>query len=71
MKKNIKLRVALLKRDLTYEDLSKISGVSRVYITMAISGRLNLKMAEKQSIAEALDMPVSDLFPVVDGAENE
>ncbi len=60
--KNVKLKLALYEKGITQSELSKKTKIPSSYISLAISGRLNLTSAEEKQIADTLNMKVLELF---------
>ncbi len=61
MQKNLKLKIALMQKNLTQRDLAKATRIPEASLSLAIRGRLILSDQQWQRIASTLDMPVSDL----------
>ena len=62
LKKNHQLRTAIIDAGITQVELSKVTGISRGYISLALAGRYNMDRAEKQKVAEALGRQPDELF---------
>jgi transcriptional regulator with XRE-family HTH domain len=63
MKPNSKLKAAIHERGTTTTALAKELGIPRTYISMALSGRMNLQPSEMARIAEALGKEIHEVFP--------
>ena len=53
--------------NMTQQDLANASGLDRTYISMVEHGRQNLTMGAVVKIADALDVPVTELVSPEDG----
>lgn len=60
--KNIKLKVARVKKELTQEELAEIVGVTRQTIGMIEAGNYNPTLNLCIEICKALDKTLNDLF---------
>lgn len=60
--KQSKLRQAIFEVGTTQRAIAKKAGISHTILSQAITGRLNLTEDEKTRIANALNMPIADLF---------
>ncbi|MGV3487159.1 MAG: helix-turn-helix transcriptional regulator [Tuberibacillus sp.] len=61
-KKNIKLKMARVERDLSQEELARLIGVSRQTIGLIESGKYNPTLNLCLSICHALSKTLDDLF---------
>ncbi len=57
-----KLRELRRKRDITQEKLAELSGLSLQYIGEIERNRRNPSLTSMESLAEALDIPIGELF---------
>jgi transcriptional regulator with XRE-family HTH domain len=57
-----KVREERLKRGLSQEELAEEAGVHRTYVGMIERAEKNITLRNIQKVAEALDLPISDLF---------
>lgn len=62
MKKNGRLKRIMFEKGITQRELAEKTGICRVYLSLHINGRVNLKDLEKLRVAEALGCKVSDVF---------
>lgn len=60
--KIFKIKQVLFEMGKTQTWLSKEAKVNRAYLSLAISGRVNLTDSEKTRIANVLGLPIADLF---------
>lgn len=57
-----RLKALRIERQMTQDDLAKAAGVSTAFISSVERGINSPSFATLESIAEALDVPVQDLF---------
>lgn len=57
-----KVREERLKKGLSQEELAEKAGVHRTYVGMIERAEKNITLRNIQKVAEALDLPISDLF---------
>ncbi len=57
-----KVREERLKKRFSQEELAEKAGVHRTYIGMVERAEKNITLRNIQKVAEALDLPISDLF---------
>lgn len=57
-----RLKALRIEKQMTQEDLAKAAGVSTAFISSVERGINSPSFATLESIAEALDVPVQDLF---------
>lgn len=62
IKKNIKMKLARVEKDLSQEELSVLVGSSRQTIQLIEAGKYNPTIKLCIKIAEALDKTLDDLF---------
>ncbi len=56
------IRAARNRRKLTQQDLADAAGLDRTYISLVEHGKQNLTIGATLKIADALDVPINDLF---------
>jgi len=59
----LKLRIELLKRDLTQADLARGIGRSPAHVSRILSGRIRARARDRRRIVQFLGLPKSKLFP--------
>lgn len=57
-----KVREERLKKGLSQEELAEKAGVHRTYVGMIERAEKNITLRNIQKVAEALDLPISNLF---------
>ena len=62
MKKNIALKVAILKSGLSQRELSKITEISESLLSLAVNGKINLLKEQSERISKALKTDVSEFL---------
>ena len=61
--KLLKLKIALVKRNLTQADLAQAIERSPSYVCRVILGRVRVRVRDRNRIAEVLGLPEKELFP--------
>jgi ribosome-binding protein aMBF1 (putative translation factor) len=68
MTKNLKLKTAIIKRDLTQREIARKVNIHESVLSHAISGRWNFTRVEQEKIAEALGVDSREIFQENAGA---
>lgn len=69
--KNLTLKIALLKQDITQRQLSKKSGIDEPTISRIATGRMVPDQQERQKIAEIVGLPEQELFMEVNNERSK
>jgi transcriptional regulator with XRE-family HTH domain len=62
MGRNVRLKALLFERGLTGSELAERVSIPRSYLSLAMTGRLNLSADEKRKIAMVLNVPIEEVF---------
>ncbi len=57
-----RVRELRLEKKFSQEDLAELSGLHRTYISSVELGKRNISLRNIELIAQALEVPLSDLF---------
>jgi transcriptional regulator with XRE-family HTH domain len=63
MAKNINLKIAIFRKGITQQELSKQTGIPRAYISQAIHGRYVFEAEEWRKIAKELGVTMEEIRP--------
>ncbi len=66
-----KIEVYLAKQCMSYNDLSKASGISRITIQKMIYNKVNARPVTIGKIAKALQVPVTDIIETTAATVNQ
>ncbi len=61
--RNGKLAGRMVELGLNQKTISEKTGIARTLISMAVCGRYNLTVGEKEKIASALSTTIENIFP--------
>jgi DNA-binding XRE family transcriptional regulator len=62
MKQNLKLLLAIRKRDMRQVDFARLLNIHATTLSAVINGRLNLSTAQKEKYARTLGVKVEEIF---------
>ena len=62
MRKLTPLKLTILERGLTQREISRRSGLDEGRMSLACNGHLILDPIQQAQVAQALEMPVSEIF---------
>lgn len=65
------VRAAAARRRMSGTQLARLIGVSQVAMSRRLNGRMAFRVDELAILAEALDVPISDLLPVTRASRAE
>ena len=64
-KLGLKIRIERQKRKTSQEKLAELSGLNRNFVGMIERGETNVTVKNLENIANALDLPIQELFKFV------
>lgn len=64
-KLGLKIRIERQKRKISQEKLAELSGLNRNFVGMIERGETNVTVKNLENIANALDLPIQELFNFV------
>ncbi len=64
-KLGLKIRIERQKRKTSQEKLAELSGLNRNFVGMIERGETNVTVKNLENIANALDLPIQELFNFV------